>query len=546
MTITTAKLARAIRLAYAGPVTLAALLLAPTARAVDLEGVRQTLSGLELAKPSANRWRFEPTIELRQIYTDNVNLQPEGRAHGQFLTDIAPGLRVKHKGPRLVLDGQFQQHLYLNTKKELGTRRSSNSLRASAKAELLDDMVFLDASASMFQTGVSPFGPLAADNDYASANRANVKTWQLSPYLVNRFGRLANSELRYRHDSVDAGGSGLGSTEGDTLSYRLTSGTAWNDLGWGLKLSDQTIDDKVRNDSHIRSGSVDLSYQLRPTLGVTGAFVYDDYDYEALGGANGGNGWSGGLRWTPSRRTSVQASVGRRYYGPSRSLNALHRTRRTVWSVVYDDSVVTTRANFLLPETVIPGTGPGLPGIPGGGPVGADLGGGLLTGDIPVTDRPVVLPPSLTNNINFFSNRFSLQKQLRASVSFRGGRSAAVYSLFKVRREALSVRSADDALLGTPLDTLNDNIDQVGMNASLTYKLSPRTNLNLSGEVADNESLTTSFKARSNAVRLNLRHSLGRNLLGTVELRRVRGITGSIPSSVYTENAVSATLSLKL
>lgn len=534
MTITTAKLARAVALAWAP------LLAAPGAHAVDLAEVKSTISGLEAAKPSANSWRIVPLLDVSQIFTDNVNTQPGERAHSQFLTAISPGVLVSRKGPRLVLDGQYQYHYYANAHEQYGTRRSVNQLRANARAELVEDMLFVDARATALQRGISPFGQQVSDNSYSSANSANVKTWYVSPYLVNRFGRVARSELRYVRDSVDAGNSGLASTDGDTLSFRLNSGVAWNDFGWGISASEQRIDHKVRNDSTIKQGSVNLSYQLFPTLGLTAAVMHDDYDYEAVGGANGGRGWSTGFRWTPSRRTSLQASWGHRYYGPSRVLNATHRSRRTLWTLSYDDAVVTTRANFLLPDSVTPGTvGPGV--IPG------SLGD-LFTPGVPdvVGLPPTGLPPSLPGGINFFSNRFSLQKQLRASMAWRGGRSNLVASAFHIRREALSVREVDGEILGNPIDTVNDNIDQVGVNGVLTYRLAPRSNLVLSASVTDNESIITGFKARSHATRLSLRHQLGRNMTGVAELRRASGATGVTTGAKYTENALSVSLNMKL
>lgn len=525
MTITTAKLARAVRLACAGPLALSALLAAPGARAADLEG-------LDLVKSGANAWRIVPTLDVRQIFTDNVGLQPAERAHSQFLTDIAPGLTVGHKTRRLVLDAKFQSHFYANAHERNGARRSSNNLNASAKAELLDDMLFVDALASRSRQSISPFGQQASDNDYASANRADVNTWQFSPYLVQRFGRVARSEVRYTHDAVTTGGGGLRDSVGDALSYRLSSGTAFRDFGWGVNLSRQRVDYDQRNDSTFRAASLNLSYQLLPTFGLTAAALYDDYDYEAVGGANGGRGGTVGLRWTPSRRTSVQASAGHRYYGPSRSLNLQHRSRRSTWNLSYDDSVMTMRDNFLLagtPSQVAP----------------AGLGDLFNPGFPPPATTPVTTPLP-TANLNFFSNRYSLQKQLRASVALRASRSSATVSLFKVRREALSVRDDDSAILGSPVNRINDNIDQLGMIVALTYRLSPRSNVLLSADVTDSESLTTGVKGRSNTARLSLQHRLGRNLAGSVELRRVKGDLGLISGTDYTENALSASLNMKL
>jgi uncharacterized protein (PEP-CTERM system associated) len=534
MTITTARLARALQLAYGTPLALAALLCTGAARAVDLEGI-------DLVKPSVNAWRIVPLLDVRQIFTDNVSSQPDERKHSQFLTDIAPGLEVSHKGPRLVVDGKFQFHYYANAHERYGARRSSNRINANAKAELLDDLLFVDASANSFQQGISPFGQLVSDNDYSSANRANVQSWQVSPYLLQRYGRVARSELRYTHDEVKTSSGGLRDSKGDAILLRVSSGSAFRDFGWGLNLSKTHVDYDIRNDSTFQAASLNLSYQLLPTFGLTAAALYDDYDYQSIGGANGGRGGTVGLRWTPSRRTSVQASAGHRYYGPSRALQAQHRSRRSVWNLSYDDAVMTMRGNFLLPGTPTPA--PGLPPIVAPAGLGDLFNPDVLPPPVPV---PVVLPPSLSENLNFFSNRYSLQKQLRASVAVRGARSGATFSLFKVRRQALSLREDDSEILGTAQNRVNDNVDQLGMNVTLTYRLSQRSNVHLSGDVVDSESLTTGLQGRSNAARLNFRHQLGRNVAASVELRRIKGVVGLTSGVGYTENALSASLNMKL
>lgn len=524
MTITTAKLARAIGRAYAQPIALplalGALLLAPCAQAA---------------------WTFSPTLDLRETWTDNVSLQPEAQAHSTFVHQITPGFRLRHRGPRLVFNGMYEYHYFAMPDKDIpGTDRNVRILRADSKASLVEELLYLDATAGIQRQSVSPFAQVNANNLVASANQTEVKTYRISPYLVHRFGVTATSELRYVRDSVDAGRSGLGNTEGDTLSFRLNNGPIFKKLGWGLALSEQRIRDDVRNDSTIQNANLNLRYLLGRTVSMSGSIGYDNYDYQALGGANSGKAWNVGLGWTPTGRTSVQASIGRRYYGPSRVLTALHRSRHTVWSINYDDAVSTTRANFLIPSTIDTASlldSLFLPTFPD--PVERQRA-------VEAYIRNAGLPASLAENINYFSNRYVLQKQLRASMAYRASRSGAVVSVFRIRRDALSVRETDSVLLGSSLNTINDDVKQVGINTTLNYGLSPRTNLNLIANVADNESLTTGFESRSHVLRLSARHQLRARMFATVELRHIKGNTSFQVASPYTENAVSASLSMQL
>lgn len=546
MTITTAKsgsgAACSFRLA---PLALAALLCgqvqAQTASGAVASGAAAAgaSGGVDApAAPAPNPWRFTPTLDYGLILTDNVGLQRDARKTGQLISELSPGFDARYNGPRLVGRATYDLHLFQGLRRDVpGSRRNSHSLQSDMRAELVDDMLFVDAGATINQVGISPFGQ--APGRYSTANTAEVKTWRVSPSLRNRLGRFAVSEVRYTRDGVSAGRSGLGDTSGDTVSLSLRSGQSWQDLGFALNASDQTIRDKVRNDSTIQTGNFNLTYQLLRTLNVTAGVNYDNYNYESLGGANGGNGWNAGFTWTPSRRTSLTVNHGQRFYGPSRVLKGMHRTRRTVWNISYDDMVTSTRANFLLPSAVDT----------------AALIDSLLLPNFPDPEeraraveeyiRSTGLPPTLADQINFFSNRYSLQKQLRGSFAYRAARTTVLYSVYRVRREALSSSVADSVLLGTSTSTVNDNVDQKGFAASLQYSLNSRSKLSLTTDIYNTESLTTGFTGRTRAVRLGLRQRLQKFTNARIELRHVKGATGVIAPAPYSENAISAYLTMQ-
>jgi uncharacterized protein (PEP-CTERM system associated) len=562
MTIITAKLARAVALAYARPLALplafGALMLAPAVHADELppdaapaEGMPAKWSPnqavatpeaaprLAPAPPVVPRW-FTPTFDVRQTWSDNVALRPEETKRGSLITELVPGLRLRQRGRRLVFNGQYEYHYYKMSNDIPGTRSSSRMLRADGKAALVDDLFYMDGNASIQNQAISAFAQSTTGNDYATANRTEVRSWRLSPYLVHRFGALATGELRYTRDAVDAGRSGLGNTDGNTYSLHLNSGRHFRDLGWSVSASKQDINDEIRNDSTVKTANLNLTYKLSRTFNMLGGVGYDDYDYQALGGANSGKSWNAGFGWTPSARTSVQITNGHRYYGPSRTLTAMHRSRHTVWSIKYDDTVSTTRANFLIPTAVDT----------------AALLDGLFLSNFPDPEeraraveayiRLNNLPPSLTDSINYFSNRYMLQKQLRATMAWRGPKTGAVVSVFRLQRDALSVRETDSILLGNSLNTLNDNVRQQGIETALSARLTPRSNLSLVLNVTDNESLTTGLQFRNKVLRYNLRHQLAARMVGTLELRHVNGNNGVQVSSPYIENAVAVSLSMQL
>ena len=507
------------------PVALAALMLAPACRA---------------------DWRFTPTVDLRETYTDNVSLLQKDQAKEQFISEVTPGFILENKSPRLDMRVNYGAHFYHYQDSDLpNTRDTEHSLRADAKAKLIKDLLFLDAWASISQQNVSAFGPQSNLGGYTDANRADVKTWHVSPYLIQRFSNFAVADVRYTYDYLDSANQGLGRSTTNGLSLGLNSGAAFRTIGWGLQLSHQEIDDTRANGSSNDNASATLRYVLSRALTLTTTVGYDKYDYESLGGRTQGKSWNVGAIWIPGARTSVTATAGRRYYGTSYSLAALHRSRRTVWSINYSDEVTTTRQQFTLPSTIDTATlldrlfAPTIPDpVARAQAIQAYI---LSTG----------LPPSLADSVNYFSNRYILQKQFQASVAFNTARTTTVFSLFDTRRNALSSSQVDSGLLGPNNTTINDNTRQTGGSLSTNWRLTSRTGVIVSANINNTQSLSTGIDDNNRSVRLGMTHIFQPGMSGMVEIRRVKGsnlfdAAGGIQGGRdYTENAIVATLSKK-
>jgi len=513
----------------AAPVAMLALLMAPQCRA---------------------DWRITPSVELRQIYSDNVRLEADPLARSQFITDLAPSLAIANNGPRLKLTAAFATHLFAYSSERVeNTNRSQRQLAASAKAKLIEDVLFFDATASINQRAISAFGPQLADNGYAGADRAEVRTWRLSPYLVHRFGATATAELRYARDAVasnnvglgnnigGSSGNSLGDSIGNTVSTSISSGPAFRTIGWGLRASHHHLDSTRGGESTEDAASAQLNWRMSELLSVNANYGYDKYDYQALAGATAGASYSLGLVWAPSRRTQLRASAGKRYYGNSCMLNATHRSRHSVWNLSYNDAVTTTRGEFLRPLSVDT----------------ASLLDGLFSATIadPVARQQAVeayirsngLPASTIQNSNYFGNRYILQKQLLLSTAFNTARTTTVFSLNATRRSALSLQEAASTLPGVGADSLNDNTRQAGAALSLSYRISPRSGASLLVSKTRTESLTTGIKSDHLLLSLGMTRQLQRKLKGAVELRRLHGNALTLGGRTYRENALSASIS---
>jgi uncharacterized protein (PEP-CTERM system associated) len=509
----------------AAPVAVLALLLSPQCRA---------------------DWKVTPAVELRETYSDNVQLTTDQLARSQLITDLAPSLAITNNGPRLKLAAAFTTHLFAYSNDRIeGTNSSQRQLAANAKAKLIENLLFFESTASIDQRAVSAFGPQVADNGYSNTNRTEVSTWRISPYLSHRFGSAATAELRYARDSVKSGDASFGDSIGNTVSTSISSGPAFRTIGWGLQASHQDLDSTRGGESTSDTASAQLNWRVSEALSLNANRGYDKYDYKALEGDTAGPSYSLGLVWAPSRRTQLQASAGKRYYGNSYMLNATHRSRHTVWNISYNDAVTTTRGEFLRPVSIDT----------------ASLLDGLFSAAIsdPVARQQAVaayilsngLPASVIQNTNAFSNRYILQKQFQASAAFNTAKTVTLFSLNATKRNALSTPETAGAapgslpanLPGSGLDSLNDNIKQAGAALSFNYRISPRGGANLIVSKTRTESLATGIKDDQLLLSLGLTRQLQRKLRGAVELHRVRGNALTVGGRTYTENALSATLS---
>ncbi|WP_167759813.1 TIGR03016 family PEP-CTERM system-associated outer membrane protein [Massilia horti] len=489
--------------------------------------------------PASAELKFIPGVTLTETWTDNVNLAEPALARREWITDLAPSFALVENNRRLQLNASYQFHVYNYSDKTAPNIYDNNrQLQANLKARVVDELLFLDAAAMRGQQAISAFAPQVEGAPYSSFNRTEVSTWRVSPYLAHRLGGGTDLMLRYTRDSVQTNQQGYGNTHADSVTASASSRPGVR-LGWNLRYDRQHLVDKLAGDSVSTNEMAGLSYRVQPSLAVRAAIGHDNYDYHALGGRSGGGNWNIGFDWTPSPRTSLSASTGHRYYGQSHALNALHRSRHTVWSFNYDEAVTTTRSQFLLPATIDT----------------ADLLDRLFMPNIPdpVARRQAVeaylratgLPASLAENVNYLSNRYMLQKQFQASAGFNGAHSMLLLSLFDTRRTALSLQQTDSQLLGSHLSNLNDDVRMKGAAANFNYSLSSRSQASVSLTSSRSNSLSTGLKQDNRALRVGLSRRFQRKLYGSVEARHAKG-TAIGGGRTYTENAVSASLSLTL
>ncbi len=482
----------------------------------------------------AAEWKFTPTVEVAEIYTDNLRLTPRGMENSEFITQISPGLTIEGTGRQLKVKARYEMQNLAYTKQ--GGTNTNHQFAGDAHAELAKNLFFLDGKAQVSQQTISPFAAQSDSTVNLSNNRTEVRSYSLSPYLQHRFGSTASTELRYTHDAVTTDTGGLLDNESDGIFFSVNSGPSFRTLGWGLHYSQRNTDYDHANSLKTEETAANLYYLLTPRFKLTATAGYEKYNYASLGGEKPeGRFWTGGFSWAPTERTSIAANAGHRFYGKTFSLLANHRTRRTAWSLGYNDDITTSQAQYLIPATT-------------------DTS--LFLNELwqssipdPETRQQIVdsfildagLPNTLNHSINTLTNRVFLQKRWLASVAVNGAKNTLLFSVFNTRREAQTSGGVDTALLGAGNLALEDNTHQRGVNALWNWRMSARTSANFSAGYTQAESLATDLRTDTRTYRMALTRNFHRKLKGTLEYRRLQQNFNQ-PARDLRENAVTASL----
>lgn len=485
---------------------------------------------------TAAEWKITPNLNLNETYSDNITLAPQGSKKSDWVTQINPGIALSGTGSHLKVNVNYamQNLVYAEGSSQDLTR---HQLDANANAELIDNLFFLDGRASISQQNAFLLGQHAVDNINVTGNRTDVKTYSLSPYLRHGFSNFASSEVRYTHNEASSGTSGLSDSRTDNIQLQLNSGSAFRTLGWGLNYSNEKNDYTTIQNTDRESLSGNLNYAVSPKLNLTATGGYEKNNYISIGAKPEGSFWTAGLAWAPSTRTSIDASAGQRFFGNTYSFNASHKSRKTLWSLGYNEDITTTQS--LFSDSVLTDTASSLNQL-WAAQIPDPIARQLFVDSFIQNNG---LPLFLSRPVNYLSNRTFLQKRLHGSVSIAGKKNTLILSLFSALRDAQTPQAQDTALLGTVNQAMNDKTKQVGGTALWNWQIGSRTSASFSAGYTRSNTAFLANTDNNRTYRISLTRQFQPKLSGLLELRRLD--QSSSQSSNYQENAITASLSMK-
>ena len=487
-------------------------------------------------------WRIRPRMSVLETYTDNVTFARDDLKKGDFITQINPGLAITGVGRRFNFTGEYMMNNLIYADQSSFTR-TRHQLNANATAELIENLLFVDGRALMTQQNITLFGPQAIDNVNVTGNRADVRNFSVSPYIRHRFQDFATTELRYTRNVTSSSANALRNSQADAFQAGLTSGTAFTAFNWGLNYSNQTVHfDGTNRTVELERSIASVGYRVTPQFGVTATGGYERNSFISIRGNPSSPTWTVGFSWMPSERTSIVASAGQRFFGPTYSLLASHRTRLTMWDASYTQNITTFNQQA------------------GGAGSSAILGGSL--NQLLAAQNPSLSPEFIQQNsnaltglgltgsffspTNFLTNQVFLQKTLQASVAINGIRNTAVFRVFDMTRQAYTQDLADIAIVGAENLALLNHTRQSGINALWSYRISEQTRANLNLGITRFSFLSTTRVDDLKMISLSLTRQLPQvrpNLSTMLQIRHNQRDSNQ-PGGEYRENAIIASLNM--
>ena len=497
-------------------------------------------------KSDAYEWLLTPNMQTDLIYTDNVELAT-GRGldkkQGSVVIRLIPGLYSRFKSRRFDSEIDFRMRNVIFTH-DTDRNRSFINLRAKNTGEIVKNFLFVDGNVFMRQQNSSI---LASQGDDANVtgNLADVRMYSVSPYVRQRFGNLASTELRYSRVLTDSDESrSFFNSQANTYHASLISGTDFRTLEWGLNYARQDIDFDLRPDTvKIETGIGNIQYNLTRRFGLTGTGGYENNEFGGVGQDKPkGVRWSAGFVWLPNRRTSLEASVGQRFFGDTYYFDFTHRRRLTAMNAFYREEV---RSAINLLNLDGPGNTLGIliDLLTGQAPPGTDPA--EIAEAAQILLNQLGLPPSLAFAQGFITNRFFLEKRFQTSLAFNTAKNTVIARVFHINRKPLDFDNVflanSPVVIGGAGQT---NSKQEGVNISWGHRITARNSLNTTFRYVHRVFPTLFRKDDIYMGRIALVRQFSDSIFGFLSYR-IRDRHSSDAFSEYTEQRVMATLNVR-
>jgi len=482
----------------------------------------------------AFNWLLRPSLKLEQIFSDNINLSSLKR-QSALVTEVSPGFSVSTTSSinRFNLNYRMQNLYNASGRNGLNIK---NQLQMNSLYQLVRNRLYVNSSSSISQQNISN-RRIVGDNIAGGNNSTTVSTFQLSPYWTPHFKNFVNSNIRLTFDRVNSSGgkTNLTTTNSLTENINLTSGRYFDHISWSLSFNNRNQNNKGGQNVNFQDSTAEIRYAWGQIFNVFARLGQSNNSFANHSkSSQNGISYTFGGQWKPSQRLRIEAGYGNNrfitidilpfnrlrwittYRNNHIGLNTgdvwntvlNYSTRRSIWSLTYNEQTVTTQ-KLLLDQQIFTTT---------------DAFGQPQTNAVATQDTSFnIRLPSLTNEV-------FITKNADISVSFRTGKSNLSADLYQTRRVFQQSGNRETV---------------TGISASWNWRFSNRTQFLLSSNWQQTRSKgTTPFSDQRFNVKLAVTRNIFARLNGKIDYRFVDQNSDD-HLNTYSENRISANLLLQ-
>lgn len=302
---------------------------------------------LLMAAQSANagEWTVSPFVGVTTTFTDNANgaNDDQDRNSDQVLT-ASPGVSVSGTGGRVSLNLSYSHNRFLS-RQGLSDDSSTNSLSANGRAEVWDQVAFVDLTSSISRVVVDPAQTNTTTDLGNDNNRTTVQTLSIQPFFLHHFGNWLETESRTTFNITRTETDEISNTRSTGNTFSANSGRRFSIFTFGGTLNRQK---EIREDGAPRSirTTLDTNYRMRLSrkFSVISSVGWETIDDPSLDEEPTGITWEVGFSAQPSSRSSIEATVGDRFETTTYGLDASYQiSSRSDMSASYSESITTSQ-----------------------------------------------------------------------------------------------------------------------------------------------------------------------------------------------------------
>jgi uncharacterized protein (PEP-CTERM system associated) len=272
--------------------------------------------GLSISPALPVEWTTTYAASSSVSGTSNANLAPSGQEEAALTGRVSVSTFARARGNRLNFTTDSSLSLIRRTDRDRPT--VDQSVHAVSTIELFSDKFFVDANFASTRELVSSTTPITGgDAATDETGRVSITSLSVSPYWQQRYGRWAQSLVRYRHTEVIAG-SQANDSRNDAALFQLVGGqklSPWRPslvADWSNK-DERSSGGRAAADVMEYSVGFGNQFALSRLYSVSASVGYQKVDSAIDSRDLSGFVWSVGAIGRPGPRTSFDVSVGTRY-----------------------------------------------------------------------------------------------------------------------------------------------------------------------------------------------------------------------------------------